>query len=1686
MKKKILIVLLISLFLGEQLAAENLNDHIYSSIIKKELALNSVLSDTVKRKNITAKPSGVKAIIPPPLTTAGSTCKDASQGAVQVFLNASGGSGDVLEWYASQDSSILLHSGSIYAPVISKTTTFYVRTRSGSDFSIRVPVVASVYTNPPPVSLSVSPSTNPICQGTMVTFTASGGADFFEFSVDGIVVQSMSASNTYSTNTLASGQTVKVRTRYGVGYDGQMAETAWGTGVVEDNILSAALSPNAQDGYVNSIKVSSTEDSIVFGVSGKLNNNRSMLLFLDTKPGGFNIANYGDEPITSQNVKGFNYFNKSTLGVFNTFDSYFFPDYCLAISSNDGGITYFADIIELKTGTSTKVNLGTASTGSPSASFGVNSGNTGINDFDLGFEVGVLKSLIGYVVGDIKFFALTMRDDDLSNYSVSNSFLSPERTKNTDFGSVPVDYNFENPNPVVVSGDALRPCYREDSITMTFVDQPTTATVGSDQNVCTLTSNSLGGNVPTVGTGKWSLKSGPGTVVFSDDTSGSSTATVSVQGSYVFTWTISNSVCTPSTADVSVNFQDPLIIPTAVNVTQPTCAIPSGSISIDTQSGVDYSLDGIIFQSSNVFLGLTPGNYTLYVRSLANTSCVTASSSSTTINVVPVPPADPTASSVVQPTCASPSGVITITAQPGVEYSLDNVIFQSSNVFSGLNPDNYTLYIRRIADNSCVTSSTSPTVINAVPLPPVEPTASNVVQPTCAVPTGSITITSQSGVEYSVDGGTYQSSNVFTGLPPNSYTLYVRNVADNTCFAVSPSTTTINSIPLPLVVPTTSNVTQPTCAVPTGSISINTQAGVEYSLNGTVYQSSNVFSGLVPNNYTLYVRGIADNTCVTPSSGVITINAVPLPPVVPTASSVTQPTCAIPSGSITIATQSGVEYSVNGSTYQASNVFSGLVPNSYTLYVRNTADNTCVSSSSTATTINAAPIPPTAPTASNVTQPTCAVPTGSITITSQSGVEYSLNGTVYQSSNVFATLAPGNYTLYVRSIADNTCITASATTTSIITAIPPTVPTTSNVTQPTCAVPSGSISITTQTGVEYSLNGTVYQSSNVFSGLVPNNYTLYVRRITDNTCVTPSSSVITINAVPLPPVVPTASSVTQPTCAVPSGSITIATQSGVEYSVNGSTYQASNVFSGLVPNSYTLYVRNTADNTCASSSSTATTINAAPIPPTAPTASNVIQPTCAVPTGSITITSQSGVEYSLNGTVYQSSNVFATLASGNYTLYVRSIADNTCITASATTTSIITAIPPTVPTTSNVTQPTCAVPSGSISITTQTGVEYSLNGTVYQSSNVFSGLVPNNYTLYVRRITDNTCVTPSSSVITINAVPLPPVVPTASSVTQPTCAVPSGSITIATQSGVEYSVNGSTYQASNTFTGLASNNYTLYVRKIADNTCVAQSAITTVIDPRPALPAVPTASQIVQTSCDQAGTIKITPQSGIQYSVGNGFQNSPDFTNLSPGNYILSVRFAASPACITNGPSITINPVPSQIQFESKNECEDKDYIVSASPLNNSYDRNAVDYEWRDNLGNIVGTNSEELNVTNVVNAMTGIVSYPLTFSLKVSSSATQCSTTNNIVIESVFCNIQKGISPDGNGSNDFLDLRVMDVKYLQIFDRYGKRVYDQHNYKDQWKGQSDKGDDLPSATYYYVIEFNNGKMKTGWIYLIR
>ncbi|MEX1121407.1 MAG: gliding motility-associated C-terminal domain-containing protein, partial [Balneolales bacterium] len=96
------------------------------------------------------------------------------------------------------------------------------------------------------------------------------------------------------------------------------------------------------------------------------------------------------------------------------------------------------------------------------------------------------------------------------------------------------------------------------------------------------------------------------------------------------------------------------------------------------------------------------------------------------------------------------------------------------------------------------------------------------------------------------------------------------------------------------------------------------------------------------------------------------------------------------------------------------------------------------------------------------------------------------------------------------------------------------------------------------------------------------------------------------------------------------------------------------------------------------------------------------------------------------------------------------------------------------------------------------------------------------------------------------------------------------------------------------------------------------------------------------------------------------------------------------------------------------------------------------------------------------------------------------CSNETSFVVTIKSCTIPKGISPNNDGDNDNFDLTTFGVKRLEIFNRYGIKVYSRTDYTNQWFGQTDKGDELPDGTYYYAIELSTGENQTGWIYINR
>jgi len=91
-------------------------------------------------------------------------------------------------------------------------------------------------------------------------------------------------------------------------------------------------------------------------------------------------------------------------------------------------------------------------------------------------------------------------------------------------------------------------------------------------------------------------------------------------------------------------------------------------------------------------------------------------------------------------------------------------------------------------------------------------------------------------------------------------------------------------------------------------------------------------------------------------------------------------------------------------------------------------------------------------------------------------------------------------------------------------------------------------------------------------------------------------------------------------------------------------------------------------------------------------------------------------------------------------------------------------------------------------------------------------------------------------------------------------------------------------------------------------------------------------------------------------------------------------------------------------------------------------------------------------------------------------------------------CVISQGISPNGDGFNDSLDLEFLSdraggINQLQIYNRYGTLVFEAINYTNEWQGQDKNGNELPTGTYFYVIDLMEedpvfGQQATGWVYI--
>lgn len=748
--------------------------------------------------------------------------------------------------------------------------------------------------------------------------------------------------------------------------------------------------------------------------------------------------------------------------------------------------------------------------------------------------------------------------------------------------------------------------------------------------------------------------------------------------------------------------------------------------------------------------------------------------------------------------------MILVSTEENQEYSIDNAKWQQSGDFNNLAPNKeYTIYTR-IIENALYQPSNSR--IAAKVTTDRRPLSGKV----------SIIGTARYGDTLTADvsellpsGATFayewKSNGVVVGAE-STYTIMQTDIGNSIILYVKGTDDYIGTISSVAIVATKTTVHLPNAPVVVDktntTVTLQEKTGYEYSMDKIKWQDSPVFTGLsAATEYTFYQRvketdttfaSVASNG--TKETTLKNTVAAPAKPVVE----------KITNASITLKVMDGYEYSLDGLTWQTSNVFTGLKPYTEYSFCQRIAENKTdyASTQSGYTIVITLKNTVAAPGAPVVEKATAT----SVILVDISGYEYSMDGAIWQDNNEFTGLTTlETYTFYQRIKETNTDYTSekSAGTSFKLkyVADAPAAPTLIEKT-------NNKISVNALAGYEYSLDKAMWNTTGVFTGLQPNQtYTVYCRALESDTHYASAESialsVTTLKNTIAKPTAPALSSKT-------STSVTLVSVSGAEYSKDGITWQASNVFTGLSPNqTYTFYKRvaETATSYASEKSEglTVTTPKNTVAAPAAPTVQNKAST-------SITLTTKSGCEYSIDGVNWQASNTFTGLKPNTtYTLYQRYTETSTSYVsdksaALSVTTPKNTVATPAAPVLRDATATT-------IVLQKTADYEYSKNGTTWQDSNVFTDLTANTQYSFYQRVkeTDTTQASAASDALKVktaekSACSIKPVSPIVTETT-------TSKVVLLTIEGYEYSKNGTTWQTSNTFSGLSSNtSYTFYQR----------------------------------------------------------------------------------------------------------------------------------------------------------------------------------------------------------------------------------------------------------------------------------
>lgn len=722
-----------------------------------------------------------------------------------------------------------------------------------------------------------------------------------------------------------------------------------------------------------------------------------------------------------------------------------------------------------------------------------------------------------------------------------------------------------------------------------------------------------------------------------------------------------------------VVIENPDVDPDLREISDPTLEeATSTTIELELIEGAEYSINnGYSWQQTNLFIGLSPDTEYPFVQRYYATSELPAGKISNTVYFRTLDDPDIELREIVDPELNVATNIsIALKQISGAEYSINGgASWQRSPVFENLTPDTpYSFVQRYYAIESIPAGKISNAVVfRTLKNPDIE--LREIEDPKLqSATTTSITLKPITGAEYSINNGyTWQKSNIFTGLEPNTVYLFIQRY-----YATSelPAGKISNSVTFktemetnlrPIVAPELESATDTT-------ITLKPITGAEYSISsGNIWQRSNKFTNLYPDTEYLFVqRYYATSDLPTGSTSVAAIfRTLPDPDIEPTPRPIVAPELeSATSNSITLKKIEGAEYSINsGANWQRSNTFAGLESDTEYTFVQRYYETDSEVAGEISTSVSFKTLPSSESGLREIVDPILekSTPT-TITLKQVTGAEYSINsGDTWQLSNSFVGLSPDTEYAFVQRYYAIEGIPAGKMSNLVTFRTAPYTdpnPDLREIYDPEISYATTTIIVLkSYKGAEYSIdNGYTWQKTSVFENLTPNTNYSFVQRYyaTIDLPAGKISNAITFktpeSGVYYPPSEGTSGEkIIKPKAhEITDTKIVLEYISGAEYNINGGKWQDSTIFENLDPEtSYAFTQRYAASSFGYPGEISDIAIFKTKKVETEPEYREIINPIIKDATStSITLNPIEGAEYSINsGESWQRSNIFNNLNS---------------------------------------------------------------------------------------------------------------------------------------------------------------------------------------------------------------------------------------------------------------------------------------------------------------------------------------------------------------------------------------------------------------------------------------------------------